>query len=184
MLGEGSETNHDKFYFLPNTDNTWCIKNIQSGKYIAGGNPNKWSMYWSELTDANSSKWTVETSVFGKKIIKSRQTGGYIGCDDTAAGSSLWCDKGGDTANSQWTLVPTQAAGVEITAAEDCGIRVSSTPEGIEVRGADSAQAFTLAGAQVASANGDPLYMTVSSGIYIVKANAADSMTVCKVAVR
>ncbi|MDE5941503.1 MAG: RICIN domain-containing protein [Muribaculaceae bacterium] len=78
MLGEGSETNHDKFYFLPNTDNTWCIKNIQSGKYIAGGSPNKWSMYWSELTDANSSKWTVETSVFGKKIIKSRQTGGYI----------------------------------------------------------------------------------------------------------
>ncbi|MDE5941502.1 MAG: hypothetical protein K2H14_05260 [Muribaculaceae bacterium] len=61
---------------------------------------------------------------------------------------------------------------------------MSSIPEGIEVRGADSAQAFTLAGAQVASANGDPLYMTVSSGIYIVKANAADSMTVCKVAVR
>ena len=185
MLGEATESNHDKFVFEPNDDNTYCIKNLQSGKYVAGGNPNRWSMYWSESTTANSSKWTVETSVYGKKIIRSKQVGAYIGCDDTAVGSSLWCDKGGDTANSQWTLVETEAAGIDSAEAAMNTLSISTGDNRIYVSGVDcNVSVYSLSGALVASARGNGVSIPVAGGIYLVKATSSADTRVSKVFVK
>lgn len=185
MLGEATESNHDKFVFEPNDDNTYCIKNLQAGLYVAGGNPNRWSMYWSESTTANSSKWTVETSVYGKKIIRSKQVGAYIGCDDTAVGSSLWCDKGGDTANSQWTLVETEAAGLNSTEAGQNFLSISTGENRIYVAGNKcTVSVYSVSGALVASANGNGVSIPVADGIYIVKASSDTDTRVSKVFVK
>lgn len=185
MLGESADTNHDRFLFVSNNDNTYGLVNLLSGMYAAGGTPNRWNMHWSEKGDSKNAKWTVEVSQVGKKVIKNMQTGGYIGCDTTEAGSSLWCDKGSDNNNSQWSIIETEAASISQVTPDSNQVICLPVTGGIKVCGASChVTVHNMTGHMIATADGTNMHIALAPGIYIVSTHSGLQSESFKIAVK
>jgi hypothetical protein len=184
MLGDAADDNTDKFVFEP-IDAYYGIKNLRNNRYVSGGTPNLWNMYWAENDSINRSQWTVEISDLGNKVIKSRYTNGYIGCDDTEVGSTLWCNKGSDSENSQWTILLANGAGINNVSLDKANIYIGASQGNIIVNGNKcTTTVYSLSGAMVATAKGNAIRIPATPGIYIVKVSDATSTVVKKLVVR
>lgn len=97
-----------KLHLTKQTDGTYLISLDKNGTtlYLSLGTANGWSTYFVTNSEDARAHYTIEES--GKYVqLKNQQTNGYLGTDETNAGSFVYSNKNGSDTKHRWKLSDT-----------------------------------------------------------------------------
>lgn len=106
------------------------LKNVQSGLYVAKSGSSNWDTNWAE-TDADAlAQWTIARLADGTYTLQNASGKGYLGSDEVADGSLLYCDKAATAVNSKWLIEEFSATAALLRAIAQAKDLAATTPVG------------------------------------------------------
>ena len=92
--------------FVQASDGSYSIQLDVNGapSYLGLGTVDGWSTYFLSAKAGNRTVYTIEQANGEFVKLKNKQTGKYLGTDNTSAGSAVYSDKSGTEANHLWYL--------------------------------------------------------------------------------
>lgn len=104
-LATTDETTEQKYSFIPSDiAGAYYIKNLATDSYLAKSTASLWDTQWISEASSDEAKWFI--SIYGEKMytIQNVAGKGYLGCDASNHGSTIYCDKAASANNSHWNV--------------------------------------------------------------------------------
>ena len=185
VIAETADADADSFVFTSNGDNTFLITNAATGKHLSNKTGSNWSMAWADEGADNRTRWKVSVNSLGNKAFYNMYIKGYMGSDDIAGGSPLYCNKGVDETFAQWSIKEAGASSVTSVATE-AAYAVNAVLGGVRISAHKATAAvYDLSGKCVAQMAVDgSATVALAAGIYIVRVSGDAGTVTVKAAVR
>lgn len=159
----------EPFRIIAGTGGVFYLRHVPTGKYVAKSANSNWDTTWEDTEGSATAQWIISPYDATYYTIQNNSGKGYLGSDNTSAGSPLYCDKAASAANSHWTIVENSVSGIVDATLQSARDLLSETEVGTEYWQVPQSAADALQQA-ITKAESDKATATVETAADIVTA--------------